>query len=196
MRSTTQARSDNVAQMQNCKVTSVVRAPRTLRLCSLATLALLVGCAHIPNQFVDDSPAVTTELESATAKDVYARFTVAKETRRDWPVQTTAPENGTVVHWPLYFEDPFEDKGSEAINPTGRPANQRYYIGWEDFVAFGYGYPRFWLNTLGLPVSLAVQPPWTAMESDGVVSEQALGYDHDAAPLGSESPAPATQPSP
>jgi hypothetical protein len=163
----------------------------------LAALSLLLGCAHIPNQFADDSPAVTTDLESPTAKDVYARFSQAKQSFRDWPAASTAPESGTVVHWPLYFEDPFEDKGHEAVNPDGRPANQRYYIGWEDYLALAYGYPRFWLNTLGLPVSLVVQPPWTPMVSDGELSRQAPGYDHDATPLGSETPQPATtQPSP
>jgi hypothetical protein len=35
-----------------------------------------------------------------------------------------------------------------------------------------------------MPVSLIVTPPWTVMESDGELSEQALGYDHDAQPAG------------
>lgn len=163
---------------------------------ALSLLFAGFGCAHIPNQFADDSPAVTTELQSPTTKHVYAEFQPSKAARRDWPTIATAPENGAVVHWPLYFEDPFEDKGHEAINPGGRSANSRYYIGWEDYVALGYGYPRYWLNTLGLPVSMVVQPPWTAMESDGELSQQALGMDHDATPLGSESGMQQSAPAP
>jgi hypothetical protein len=46
-----------------------------------------------------------------------------------------------------------------------------------------YGFGRFILNTMGWPVSCVVTPVWTVMGSDGVLSRQALGYDHDAEPL-------------
>jgi hypothetical protein len=50
-------------------------------------------------------------------------------------------------------------------------------------VAAPYSYGRYYLNLVALPVSAVVTPPWTAMESDGRLSEQLLGYDHDATPL-------------
>lgn len=34
-----------------------------------------------------------------------------------------------------------------------------------------------------LPASAVVTPPWTVMVSDGQISRQLLGYDHDAEPL-------------
>lgn len=201
MRSTMRATNNVPRAAMRPERTRAARSPfprPARRLVGLVAAAHLVGCAHVPNQFVDDSPSVTTTLDSATAQDVQARFQPARQARRDWPTQTTRPESGAVVHWPLYFEDPFEDKGPDAVNTAGRPPNQRHYIGWEDYVALAYGYPRFWLNTLGMPVSLVVQPPWTAMESDGQLSQQALGYDHDATPLDRSShddPPPASAPS-
>jgi hypothetical protein len=84
--------------------------------------------------------------------------------------------DGATRHWPTYFEDPFEDKGA------GREGRNQHYIGWEDYVALPYCYARFTLNWLGFPVSAIVTPPWTVMVSDGRVSRQALGHDHDAAP--------------
>jgi hypothetical protein len=138
----------------------------------------LAGCAHVPNQWVEDGPAATQEWESPTAQDLRANHAPAQQRHRDWPVQTLAPEPDTVTHWPLYFEDPFVDKGH------GREGRNRYHIGWEDYVALPYGYARFTLNWLMLPVSAVVTPPWILMESDGRLSRQALGYDHDAARAG------------
>ena len=145
------------------------------RLVVFATgLALLSGCAHVPNQWREDGPSTVMDWDSPTAADVYARFEPAVQLQRDWPRIEVAAESGAVTHWPLYFEDPFEDKGA------GRA---EYRLGWEDYLAMPYGYARFTLNWLLLPVSAVVTPPWTLMESDGVLSRQRLGYDHDATPV-------------
>lgn len=132
---------------------------------------LCLGCAHVENPWVDDSPSAAGGYESPTVKDVYARFEPSEVRTRDWEPMTATPRSGRVTHWPLYFEDPFEDKGS---------GHDGYYVGWEDYVAMPYGLARFTANWLLLPVSAVVTPPWTLMESDGVLSRQALGYDHDA----------------
>jgi len=146
---------------------------------SLFAILLLPGCAHVPNQWREDGPATTAEWESPTAKDVRAKHAPAEQRQRNWEATSAAGESGVVTHWPLYFEDPFEDKGH------GR---SDYRLGWEDYVAMPYGYARYTLNWLMLPVSAIVTPPWTLMESDGVLSRQALGYDHDATPA--RQPAP------
>ncbi len=88
--------------------------------------------------------------------------------------------SGVVEHGPLYFEDPFVDKGAGRTEQTD-PGNV-YRLGWEDWVALPYGYARHVLNLVALPVSAVVTPPWTRMESDGHLSRQILGYDHDATP--------------
>lgn len=123
------------------------------------------------------------DWDSPTAADVYARFEPAVQLQRDWPRVEVAAESGAVTHWPLYFEDPFEDKGA------GRA---EYRLGWEDYIAMPYSYARFTLNWLMLPVSAIVTPPWKWMESDGILSRQRLGYDHDATSVAQEAHAAET----
>jgi hypothetical protein len=146
---------------------------------SLFVAFVLAGCAHVPNQWREDGPATTAEWDSPTAEDLRANYAPAEPRHRDWDVAPAAAESGAVTHWPLYFEDPFVDKGD------GREGLNKYHIGWEDYVAMPYDYARFTLNWLMFPVSAVVTPPWTLMESDGRISRQALGYDHDATRAGS-----------
>jgi len=131
----------------------------------------------VPNQWREDGPATTAEWDSPTAKDLRANYAPAAQRHRDWDVATVA-EPAAVTHWPLYFEDPFVDKGH------GREGLNKYHIGWEDYLAMPYSYSRFTLNWLMLPASAVVTPPWTLLESDGRLSRQILGYDHDATRAG------------
>jgi len=147
------------------------------RVALACALGLFAGCAVNPNQFREDGPAAGAQLESETARDVYARFQPSRLQPRDWKPNQAVVENGSVVHGPTYMENPFVDKGH------GRTGRNVYYIGWEDLVSALYDYPRFTVNWLGIPVSLIATPPWTPLKSDGELSRQALGYDHDAAPL-------------
>jgi len=146
-------------------------------------VALLIsaGCARVPNQFREDGPATMTPWDTPTAQDVKVRIAPAEPRYRDWEACTVATESGAIQHEPLYFEDPFVDKGHGRTDET-HPQNV-YRLGWEDFVATPYCIARYTANWLLLPVSAIVTPPWTVMESDGVLSRQLLGYDHDAAPM-------------
>lgn len=153
----------------------------------LATAGLTIfGCAHVPNQFAEDGPASKTTLDSPTVRDTVARYQPAAARERGWPTTMTAAERGAVTHWSLYTEDPFEDKGTDR-----RDGPNKYFIGWEDYVAMPYGLARHTLNVMAFPVSMVVQPPWTLMESDGELSQQALGYDHDATEAGEPASPPA-----
>jgi len=145
------------------------------------TLLLPLGCAQAVNQFREDGPSVSMAWDSPTAADVQARYQPAPQRTRAWEATTVAAENGAVEHWPLYFEDPFVDKGHGRTDETD-PHNV-YRGGWEDFVALPYAPARFTANWLLFPVSVVVTPPWTVMESDGRLSRQLLGYDHDATPV-------------
>ncbi len=166
MRSNTRATS-RVRKMSKAVTTFAI-------LTSLFAILLLPGCAQVPNQWVEDGPATTQDWDSPTAKDIRADYTPAEQRHRDWKVVPVAAESGAVTHWPTYFEDPFVDKGD------GREGLNKYRLGWEDYVALPYCYARFTLNWLMFPASAVVTPPWTLMESDGRISRQALGYDHDA----------------
>ncbi len=90
---------------------------------------------------------------------------------RGYDTVLVSPQDGTVGHFPLWWEDPFEDRGSE---------DGQFAMTWEDYFAMPYGMGRFMLNTLAIPISAAVNPPVPFMGSDGITSKQALAYDHDA----------------
>ncbi len=139
----------------------------------------LWGCTYVPNQFKEDGPSGTMAWESPTEADLRARYAPAEQQQRGWAETPIAADSGAVPHPPLYFEDPFEDKGDGRTDETD-PHNV-YRSGWEDDVALFYDPARFGLNLVGLPVSAIVTPPWVVLESDGKVSKQILGYDHDAA---------------
>lgn len=79
-----------------------------------------------------------------------------------------------VPHYPLWWEDPLEDKGDQ---------NDTFAWTWQDYIGMPYSFGRILLNTMAWPVSAIVTPPGTPMVSDGVI-----GRDHDAHP--GESPDP------
>jgi hypothetical protein len=82
--------------------------------------------------------------------------------------QTAAPcVAAQVPHYPLWWEDPFEDKGD---------GDGQFAWTWADYLASPYCYARWLLNTVAWPASAVVTPPGTPMVSDGHV-----GRDHDAA---------------
>lgn len=149
-------------------------------LASAALVAGAVGCAHVSNPWVEDGPGVRLEIASASEADLRARLSPAIARTRAWEPMTCDVEAGATTHWPLYFEDPFEDKGHAAIAPQGRAQNNRYRVGLEDYFAMPYGLARFLVNGIAAPISMVVQPPFMIMESDGELSRQALGFDHDA----------------
>jgi len=157
-------------------------AKASLALVPLLVVLPLAGCCHIPNQFRETGPAVCANYNTPTAQDVRDNYPPAPlEVRDEWPPLTYGPASGIVTHWPLYFEDPFVDKGAGRTDCTN-PRNV-YRLGWEDFVAAPYGLGRHILNWMFLPASAVVTPPWTVMASDGKLSRQCLACDHDATTL-------------
>ena len=141
-----------------------------LAACCLATL----GCQHVVNPHVDETIS-SDDITTATAEGVYrgAKPTGAEQRIRggEWPAVNAAAHAGSVSHWPLWFEDPFEDQGSE---------DGRFAVTWEDHLAWPLSTGRWVLNCLGWPASAVVTPPFTIMSSDGVISRQLLGPLHDA----------------
>jgi hypothetical protein len=156
---------------------------RRLTLVGGLALLLLVstGCQLVPNFYRETGPATEMEWWSPTAQEICRQYDPTPLRTRGWPPLTRQPHSGAIRHDPLYFEDPFITKGDGRTDDT-HPRNV-YRLGWEDWVAFPYGLARFTTNWLLFPVSAVVTPPWTVMESDGWVSEQFGGWDHDAAPV-------------
>ena len=139
----------------------------------------VAGCTYVPNHFREDGPSTTASLDSPTAADIKAQHAPAAARPRGWTQTTTASaESGAVAHLPLYFEDPFEDKGHGRTDETS--PHDVYHGGWEDYAALAYCPWRFLGNAGLLPVSAIVTTPWTILESDGRLSRQLVWMDHDA----------------
>lgn len=146
----------------------------TRLLLTLALAGLVVGCTDARDWWSEEP--IGAEWQSAAAKDLYdTREPAEALCRFDEPIPTSA-ESGAIEHWPLWFEDPFVDSGH------GRTGDNKYYVGWEDYLALAYDYPRFTLNWLFFPVSVVVTPPWAIMESNGRVEpvHDKPHFNHDA----------------
>ncbi|MCG8405543.1 MAG: hypothetical protein MI923_10135 [Phycisphaerales bacterium] len=142
---------------------------------------VVTGCAHLNNPWKDSSEAIDEEMMTASAEGYQNRTEYAASMRRDWTQETVYYENGAVTHWPLWFEDPFEDKGNDRTEEGDRdPIDNRFAWNWADYLHMGYGPGRMLLNTVCWPISAVVTPPGTLMESDGRLDKGLMGYDHDA----------------
>jgi hypothetical protein len=148
----------------------VPRAAYPPVLALLVSAVLQSGCQLMVNPFKDElvgPPSATT----ASVDGVRAANAAPSVRQRGYaPVEIHA-ESGAVTHGPLYFEDPYEEKGS---------ADGQFAWTREDYFQAAYWRGRFLVNVLLFPISAIVTPPWTVMESDGRLSRQALGMDHDA----------------
>jgi hypothetical protein len=148
-------------------------------------IAAMANCAHVNNPWVDSGALVEPEMTTASTQG-YSAAPEAKGTslqpQRVWPTSEVFAENGAVSHWPLWFEDPFEDKGNGYKPVADRDAPDiEFAWNWVDYLAMPYSPGRMiFVNTPGWPISAIVTPPGTLMESDGYISKGLLGYDHDA----------------
>jgi len=148
-----------------------VRRAACLPVLGVVVLASLAGgCQLMVNPFHDEL-AGPQQMTTPSVEGARAAPTVPSLRQRGYAPVDIHAENGAVTHGPLYFEDPFEDKGSED--------GQFAWTG-EDYLQAAYWRGRFLVNVLLFPISAIVTPPWTMMESDGRLSRQALGMDHDA----------------
>jgi hypothetical protein len=145
-------------------------------------LALLAGCGQLNNPYKDSGSAIEPEMTTASA-DGFMRHEAGlnRPHQRTWSASTVAYENGAVTHWPLWFEDPFEDYGNRLKSPADRsdPDNEFAWNGL-DYLGMVACPGREFVNLVGWPISAAVSPPGLLMESDGRISRGLLGYQHDA----------------
>jgi hypothetical protein len=168
---------------QNAK-TSTSQNPLWHRLIAGAVcLALSAGCAQLNNPYVDSSAAINEEMTTSSTQGYLAGGPESgRPTGRTWRSSCVLYTNGAVTHWPLWFEDPFEDIGNRYCPVADRDAPDNVFCwNWVDYMHIGYGPGRELVNIAGWPVSAVVTPPGTLMESDGYLSKGLLGnYDHDA----------------
>ena len=128
---------------------------------------ILSACNEPPavNPWRDDAISVET-WSTPSADGILATGQTPVIRKLDTPADPAPSVSGAVPHYPLWWEDPFEDKGD---------GNNTFAWTAADYVGMPYGLGRFLLNTMAWPVSAVVTPPGTPMVSDGVI-----GRDHDA----------------
>ena len=148
---------------------------------SLLGAALVVaGCAHVNNPYRDSSAVIDEEMTTPSAEGYAGRAEFGRPAVRNWTTSEVRYENGAVSHWPLWFEDPFEDKGNRdyAVADRDAPDNE-FAWNWVDYLHMAYGPGRMTLNTVTWPIGAMVTPPGTLMEGDGRIDKGLLWYDHD-----------------
>lgn len=149
-------------------------SPHVERLARIALFAafplLFCGCKLGQKPFTDelaDQRSVTTpSVDAVRAASVQPS---AFETHGE--AKTLPMTDGSVTHGPLYFEDPYEDTGSN---------DGKFAWSGEDYLWMFYWRGRYLVNAVAFPVSAVVSPPWTVMVSDGSPSPRAFGEQHDA----------------
>jgi hypothetical protein len=142
---------------------------------ALAIAAASVACNQPPavNPWIDD--VISEEAHTTPSRNGFlaaGREPVVR--KRAVPESELGLANGAVPHYPLWWEDPFMDKGD---------MDGRFAWTWQDYLHMPYGLGRFILNTCAVPVSVVVHPPGMPMVSDGVV-----GKNHDAKPGNAPNP--------
>jgi hypothetical protein len=144
-------------------------------------LILLAGCAHINNPYEDSSAMIDEELTTTSTQGYMAEAkSTGRPPGRTWSGSSVHYTNGSVTHWPLWFEDPFEDKGNGYRPVADRDAPDNVFCwNWVDYLHMGYGPARELLNIGGFPASAIITPPGTLMVSDGHIDKDWSGYNFD-----------------
>jgi hypothetical protein len=133
-------------------------------------------------------PVAAEKWQTPTSERILAAdVKPAVRQKEHMPHQYVPQVAGEVPHYPLYWEDPFEDVGDQ---------NEHFAWTWQDYVVMPYSMGRVLLNTVAVPVSMVVTPPWQTMVSDGYVGQgpyhlhepSVENHPHDAWPA--ESPDP------
>ena len=137
----------------------------------LTAMFSVCGCHNYVNPWIDET--VDAGLITTASVEGYKATDTSESALRTRGFETTlvSPQDGTVSHFPLWWEDPFEDRGSH---------DGLFAVTWEDYFGMPYGFGRFIVNTIGVPVTAVVNPPVPQMGSDGITSEQRWAIDHDA----------------
>jgi hypothetical protein len=113
----------------------------------------------------------STEYRTASSDVVLAANVPPAIRQRDIQPMDAPLVSREVPHYPLWWEDPFEDQGD---------GDRNFAWTWQDYFHMPYGLGRFIVNTVGTPASMVVTLPGTPMVSNGALSSNILGKVHDA----------------
>jgi hypothetical protein len=133
-------------------------------LASVFVAAVLVSACNEPpgvHPWRDDSIPVS-EYGTASSQIVLAANVPPAVRQRNVEPSNAPHVSYQVPHYPLWWEDSFEDQGDN---------DNMFAWTWQDYFDMPYAPGRFVLNTLAWPVSAVVTLPGTPMVSDGIVGK-------------------------
>ena len=138
-----------------------------------AFVGLGAGCSSqlMVCPFHDELVSHPIAATTASVDGVHAAHLTPSMRVREHGPKEIRPFDGSVTHGPLYFEDPFEENGSN---------DGRFAWTGEDYLQWWYWRGRFIFNAVIFPWSVVDTPPWTVMVSDGKPSRKLFGSMHDA----------------
>ncbi len=138
------------------------------RNCAIALIVTLSasGCHEWPNMFIDDLP-LASSATTATMERAMEGESGDPGRTRGFAVAHIETQDGTVVHGPLWFEDPVEMSGSD---------DGRFAVTFEDYMCGLYCMGRFIVNFGALPLSMVVDPPGAMVCSDGIERRSRISW--------------------
>src|SRR5262249_45474856 len=87
---------------------------------SVVLLTWSAGCRQLNNVWVDSGIWANSELTPPPAEGFRERDKPPPQTQRDYPRSRIHGFNGAVTHWPVWWGDPFVDKGNGRTDPADR----------------------------------------------------------------------------
>lgn len=134
-------------------------------ICATTILACFVvvfaGCQNVYENMYVDAQSPRGPVETASSAKLKTLTGQAAPRSRGHEAMTSPAADTRVCHGPLYFEDPFESKGS---------LDGKFAWTLEDHFATVYCGGRWLANTIFLPVSVTVHPIWSTACTDGAVA--------------------------
>ncbi len=156
---------------------------RVVGFITLASLGVSCGCSLMVNPNYDElsyNPATMTPSERGVRE---AQVTVVSQQVRPFEAVPCAAHTGSCTHGPLYFEDPFELRGSDDDQFAWTLEEPFYYM---------LGPIRYGFNLAFWPISAIASPPWVpvAVADVGTTSQETMQEEEVAATTDDEEVTP------
>lgn len=143
---------------------------KRLGLLVISAMLLPAGCADPINPFRDDLPTAAS-ITTTSARLVRQQQAESDIRHRGWAETIVQSQDQGVSHWPLWWSDTLEDRGSD---------DGQFAWTYLDYLCIVYAPARQTVNAAALPVSVILDPPGAVRCSDGRISPQTFGLvSHD-----------------
>jgi len=128
-------------------------------------LSFGLGCKS-SRESITWSPDALDPISTPSVDKVREAKVELSAPQRPFQLTQVSAKDGTILHTPLYFEDPCEIPG------------ERLSFVWtgDDYFHLLYGPARFLASTVLFPLSVVETHPWKMVESDGQLKVVQTGH--------------------